>query len=91
MQNSFKSYHESNPKIYDQFKEIANLYISKGERRIKAETICEIIRFKLMKEFNDGHKLIRFFAQDYAKKFENDFPNYAGVFTKRLVNFELED
>jgi len=91
MQKSFKSYHESNPKIYDQFKEIANLYISKGERRIKAETICEIIRFQLMKEFNDGHKFIRFFAQDYAKKFENDFPNHAGVFTKRLVNFELED
>jgi len=44
-----------------------------------------------MKEFNDGHKFIRFFAQDYAKKFENDFPNHAGVFTKRLVNFELED
>jgi hypothetical protein len=44
-----------------------------------------------MKEFNDGHKFIRFFAQDYAKKFENDFPQHVGIFTKRLVNFELED
>ena len=88
---SFLKFNEVNPRIYDQFKEIANLYISKGERRIKAETICEIIRFQLMKEFNDSHKFIRYFAQDYAKKFENDFPNHTGVFTKRLVNFELED
>jgi len=88
---SFLKFNEINPRVYDQFKEIANLYISKGERRIKSETICEIIRFQLMKEFNDGHKFIRFFAQDYAKKFENDFPQHVGIFTKRLVNFELED
>ena len=88
---SFLKFNEVNPRVYDQFKEIANLYISKGERRIKAETICEIIRFQFMKEFNDDHKFIRFFAQDYAKKFENDFPNHVGIFTKRLVNFELDD
>jgi hypothetical protein len=88
---SFLKFNKVNPRVYNQFKEIANLYISKGERRIKAETICEIIRFQLMKEFNDDHKFIRFFAQDYAKKFENDFPNHVGIFTKRLVNFELED
>jgi hypothetical protein len=88
---SFLKFNEVNPRVYDQFKEIANLYISKGERRIKAEIICEVIRFQLMKEFNDDHKFIRFFAQDYAKKFENDFSQHVGIFTKRLVNFELED
>jgi len=53
--------------------------------------ICEIIRFQMMKDYNDGYKFINYFAQDYAKKFENDFPNHSGVFTKRLVNFELDD
>jgi hypothetical protein len=88
---SFLKFNEVNPRVYDQFKEIANLYISKGERRIKADMICEIIRYQLMKDYNDAYKYINSFPQDYAKKFENDFPNHAGVFTKRLVNFELED
>jgi hypothetical protein len=45
----------------------------------------------MMKEYNDGYKFIKYFAQDYAIKFENDFPNHVGIFTKRLVNFELDD
>ena len=91
MQKSFKSYHESNPKIYTEFQSIACFHISRDKIRIKANTICEIIRYQLMKEYNDSYKFIMFFAQDYAKKFEADFPQYSGVFTKRLVNVELDD
>jgi len=53
--------------------------------------ICEIIRYQLMKDYNDAYKFINYFAQDYGKKFENDFPQHVGIFTKRLVNFELDD
>jgi hypothetical protein len=45
----------------------------------------------MMKDYNDGYKFIKYFAQDYAIKFENDFPNHVGVFTKRLVNPELNN
>jgi len=88
---SFIKFHEENPKIYEEFQKIACIYIARDKVRIKADMVCEIIRFQLMKDYNDAYKFINYFAQDYAKKFENDFPNHAGVFTKRLVNFELED
>jgi hypothetical protein len=88
---SFIKFHEENPKIYEEFQKIACIYISRDKVRIKADMICEIIRYQLMKDYNDAYKFINYFAQDYGKKFENDFPNHAGVFTKRLVNFELED
>ena len=88
---SFIKFHELNPKVYEEFQKIACTYIATGERRIKADMICEIIRFQMMKEYNDGYKFIKDFAQNYAIKFENDFPNHVGIFTKRLVNFELDD
>ena len=88
---SFIKFQEVNPKVYEDFQKIACIYIARGERRIKADMICEIIRFQLMKDYNDGYKFIKYFAQDYGIKFENDFPNHVGVFTKRLVNVELDD
>jgi hypothetical protein len=91
MQKSFKSYHESNPKIYEKFQKIACVFISKGERRIESEMICNIIKYELITNFDDAYKIIKDFHSNYAKKFEADFPNHAGVFTKRLVNFELDD
>jgi hypothetical protein len=45
----------------------------------------------MMKDYNDGYKFIKYFAQDYGIKFENDFPNHVGIFTKRLVNPELNN
>jgi hypothetical protein len=88
---SFIKFHEENPKIYEEFQKIACIYIARDKVRIKADMICEIIRFQLMKDYNDAYKFINSFPQDYAKKFENDFPQHVGIFTKRLVNFELDD
>jgi hypothetical protein len=85
---TFVKYHEANPQIYNEFQKIAFEFINRGYKRIGAKMVCEIIRYQSMIKGDGTYKVNNNFTADYARKFEKDFPQYVGIFTKRLCNFD---
>lgn len=84
---SFKQYDQENPQIYQEFKRLSRMLISRGYTHIGARQIFEVIRWETMISGNDGFKVNNSYTSDYARKFENDFPQYVGIFRKRLCKF----
>ena len=85
MKKSFKKYHEENPQIYNEFKIIAKNLIAGNNTHIGARNIIEVIRYHTMISGNDQYKVNNNYSADYARLFEKDFPEYEGIFLKRLI------
>lgn len=85
---SFKQYDQENPQIYTEFKKLAFQLINRGYNHIGAKQIFEVIRWNTMVSGNDGFKVNNNYAPDYSRKFENEHPNYAGIFRKRLCKLK---
>ena len=83
---SFKQYHEQSPEVYEAFKKYAFQLINRGYKRIGAKQIFEVIRWHSMVSGNDKYKCNNNYTADYARKFEKDFPDHFGIFSKRLCN-----
>jgi hypothetical protein len=81
---NFQKYHEENPKIYNEFKSLAKMLISRNYKRIGAKQIFEYIRFQTMISGNDGYKLNNSYTSDYARLFKEEYPHWAGYFQTRV-------
>lgn len=88
MKKSFKKYNEENPQIYAEFRKIAFQLIGRNYKRIGARQILEVIRYHTMISGNDQFKVNNNYSADYARLFEKDFPQYGGIFMKRLMKFQ---
>lgn len=84
MRETFEQYQERNPRIYKEFVHYAYQLISAGQTKIGAKAIFERIRWESKIERNDEFKINNNFTADYARKFEQDFPHYEGIFEKRV-------
>lgn len=81
---SFQEYLEKNPSIYKAFVHYAFELISIGHNRIGSRAIFERIRWESMIQKNDEFKVNNNYTADFARKFEEDFTHYAGIFEKRV-------
>ena len=81
---NFQKYHAENPQIYNKFKSLAKMLISRNYKRIGAKQIFEYIRFQTMISGNDGWKLNNSYSSDYARLFEEEHPYWVGYFQKRV-------
>lgn len=84
MRETFEEYQARNPRIYKEFVHYAYQLISAGQSKIGAKAIFERIRWESKIERNDEFKINNNFTADYARKFEQDFPHFAGIFEKRV-------
>ena len=89
MIQSFKSYHEERPAIYEEFKRYAHQLIARKYNRLSAKLICEVIRYNSMITKVGEFKINNSYASGYARLFEKDFPEYAGYFSKRFSIIEV--
>jgi hypothetical protein len=81
---NFQKYHAENQHIYQEFKRLAKMLISRNCKRIGAKQIFEYIRFQTMISGNDGWKLNNSYSSDYARLFEEEHPYWVGYFQKRV-------
>ena len=81
---NFQKYHEENKHIYEEFKKLAKMLISRNYKRIGAKQIFEYIRFQTMIIGNDGWKLNNSYTSDYARLFGEEYPHWSGYFQKRV-------
>jgi hypothetical protein len=84
MRETFESYQARNPRIYEEFVHYTYQMIGAGQTKIGAKAIFERIRWESKIERNDEFKINNNYSADYARKFEQDFPNLAGIFEKRV-------
>jgi len=89
MRQSFKSYHEERPQIYEEFKRYAEQLIARKYKRLSAKLICEVIRYNSMITKVGEFKINNSYCSGYARLFEKDFPEYAGYFSKRFSILEV--
>ena len=84
MKETFEQYQERNPRIYKEFVHYAHQLIMAGQNKIGSKLIFERIRWESKIERRDEFKINNNFTADYARKFEQDFPHFAGIFEKRV-------
>lgn len=85
---SFAIYNQENPQIYQEFKKITFQFIQRGYKRIGSKMICEIIRYQTMIQGDGIYKVNNVYTADYAREFEKDYPEYKGIFSKRLCRID---
>lgn len=87
---SFQQYDQENQEIYEAFKEIAMMYIKRKYTHIGAKNVCEVIRWQTMVSGNDEFKINNNYVSGYARKFEKEYPEYEGIFRKRLCRLKID-
>lgn len=84
-QEKFQKYHQENPKIYEEFKNITNRAVIKGFKHFSAEAIFNIIRWEMSitaKDY-DGFKINNNYKAFYSRMFMKEYPKYDGFFRLR--------
>ena len=84
MRETFEQYQEINPKIYKEFVHYTNEMIQAGQIKVGAKSVFERIRWESKIKRMDQYKVNNNFTADYARKFEQDYPHFSGIFEKRL-------
>ena len=84
MRETFESYQARNPRLYKEFVHYAFELINAGETKIGSKSILEQIRWQSKIKRIDEFKINNNYSADYARKFEQDFPQFAGIFEKRV-------
>lgn len=84
MRETFEEYQQRNPRIYKEFVNYAMELINAGETRIGSKAIFERIRYQSKIDRVDEFKINNNYTADYARKFEQDFPHFEGIFEKRV-------
>lgn len=81
---TFNEYLERNPRLYKEFVHYTYQMISAGQSKIGSKAIFERIRWEAKIERNDEFKINNNYTADFARKFEQDFPHFEGIFEKRV-------
>ncbi len=87
IQQAFDEYHQNNPKVYDKFKELANVAIKKGKKKISFKLILNVIRWDHFMNVNEQtdvfldneyrkFKINDAYASRYARLFIGEFPEH---------------
>jgi hypothetical protein len=84
MRETFEQYQERNPRIYKEFKHYVFELIKAGEKKIGSKSIFERIRWESKIKKIGEFKINNNYTADYARKFEQDYPHFAGIFEKRV-------
>ena len=84
MRETFEQYQERNPRIYKEFVHYAFELINAGQAKIGSKLIFERIRWEAKIKREGEFKVNNNYTADFARKFEQDFPHFAGIFEKRV-------
>lgn len=89
LQQQFDDYHGANPEVYELFKQFAFSAISTGRQVFSVATIIERIRWEanVMIDRTDEFKINNNHKPFYARKFMEDYPEYAGFFRIRSQHY----
>ncbi len=82
----FEKFHAENPHVYRLFERFALRAINAGRPRLGAKAIFERLRWYTTVETrsSDDLKLNNNYTPFYARMFEEQHPDYAGFFSKRM-------
>ena len=79
----FNEYDESNPHVWELFKQFTRDAYKAGHGRFSAQAIIERIRWKTSVETRGEFKINNDFAACYARKFHHENPHLDGFFRTR--------
>lgn len=77
---TFQEYDQENPHLWELYKMIAFEFINYGYIKIGSKRICEQIRWHHKVKTNEPYKISNTYTAYYARKFVNEFPQFAGLF-----------
>lgn len=83
---TFDQYDTENPEIWELFKRTSLEAIKKGFKNYSSKSIFEIIRWHRAGDIKeDSFKINNNYTADYARRFNNKFPQYKGFFRTRKI------
>ena len=86
MEERFLEFDKNNPQAYKMFKKFVFDAIKKGRQHYGANGIIELIRWHTFLDTNDhDYKINNNWGAYYARKFENEYPQYKGFFRSRRL------
>lgn len=90
MNTAFENYHARNPKIYEAFKKITFEALERKFTRLSSDFIFHIIRWTTdVSAEGERFKISNNMTPFYARKFMQDFPEYAGFFRTKASKADL--
>ena len=82
--NPFLKYHAENPHIWQAFEMFALKVVNSGRKRIGTAMIYERMRwYSLFESKGDEYKINNNYKADYARLFNEKYPQYQGFFPTR--------
>ena len=84
MKMSIEEYISRNPKVWDYFQKFAFELINQGSKRLGAKMLFERIRYEAKFRKMADFKVNNNYTAEMARKFEQVYPMYAGIFEKRI-------
>lgn len=82
-------YDRLNPQVWEYFKLFSLQMLNRGYKRIGSKMIFERIRWETMISGDGTFKVNNNYTPYYSRKFEHEYPEHEGVFSKRECNLEL--
>lgn len=83
LDHKFNEYHANNPEIFAEFCRLTLAAIERGHRRIGAQMILEVMRWKTPVSGSDGFKVNNNYGAYYSRMFEAKYPTHKGLFRFR--------
>lgn len=90
MRMTINEYIKQNPKVWDYFQKYAFELINQGATRLGAKMLFERIRYEATFQKMGDFKVNNDYSPDMARKFEVVFPQYKGIFEKRICKKDKE-
>lgn len=87
-QTDAEVYDRLNPQVWEYFKLFSLQMLNRGYKRIGSKMIFERIRWETMISGDGTFKVNNNYTPYYSRKFEAEFPEHEGVFSKRECNLE---
>jgi hypothetical protein len=86
-EEKFPEYDAKHPDIWEQFKKFTFEIVAAGNQHTSACLVLFRIRYEsVIRRFADeDYKVSSQYAAYYARKFEREFPQHVGLFTKRKL------
>lgn len=83
LDHKFNEYHAKNPHIFQEFCRLTLRAIDRGHRKMGAQMILEVMRWKTDFAGGDGFKINNNYAAYYSRLFEAKYPTHKGLFRTR--------
>lgn len=81
---TFEQYHALNPQVYSKFCLYTEMLIKSGRKKLGAKAVIERIRWDTMIDTVGVFKVNNNYTSAYSKKFEQDHPEFKGIFEHRI-------